>query len=63
MQLFGAVTSAVSSILAQQGDGPLYGHKAAYEGGQQVGQITIYVMIGAVVLWGIAKVGAKLFKK
>ncbi len=42
-------------VLAQQGNAPPYGHNEAYENGRQLGQITVYVMIAAVVLWGLGK--------
>jgi hypothetical protein len=54
---------SVPLILAQQQTGAPYGQTEAYEHGQQVGQIAVYVMIGAVVIWGIVKCGARLLKK
>lgn len=63
MESYGEIETSVPVNLAQQGGGPLYGHNDAYEGGRQVGQIAAYVMIGTIVLWGVFKYGAKLFKK
>jgi hypothetical protein len=54
---------SVPLILAQQQPGAPYGHTEAYAQGQQVGQIAAYVMIGAVVIWGVFKFGARLLKK
>src|SRR5436190_6612536 len=56
---------SITVILAQQEDGPRapFGHKEAFEGGRQVGQIAVYVMIATIVIWGLFKFGAKLFKK
>ena len=60
MDWLNASTHPVPIVLAQgpQAGGPANGN-AAYEGGQRVGQITVYVMVAVVVLWGISKI----FKK
>jgi hypothetical protein len=50
----GTTSNSVWLVLAQQGNSPLYGNNEAYENGQQVGQIAVYVMLAAVVLWGVA---------
>lgn len=42
-------------IIAQQGTGPAFGHRDAYEGGQKVGEYTVYAIIAAIVVWGIVQ--------
>jgi hypothetical protein len=48
------MSNTVPLVLAQQG-GPTYGHRDAYEGGRKVGEIMVYVMFAAVLIWGLLK--------
>ena len=43
-------------VLAQQPGGTPSRNREAYEGGQQVGQIAVYVMAAAVVVWGVVSI-------
>ena len=45
-------------VLAQQG-GPTYGHREAYEQGRKIGDIMVYAMVAAILIWGLSK----LFKR
>jgi hypothetical protein len=46
--------NCMTVVFAQQSD-PMYGHRDAYENGKKVGQITVYVMVGAILIWGVLK--------
>ena len=58
MEQFGPMGDSVPLVLAQQGV-PTNGHREAYEGGRKVGEITVYAMVAAILIWGLFK----LFKK
>ena len=40
-----------------------FGHRDAYEGGKTVGQITFYVMLGVIVIWGLPKLLRRILRR
>jgi hypothetical protein len=58
MEQFGPMDHSVPVVLAQQG-GPPNGNREAYEAGRKVGEITVYAMVAAILIWGLLK----LFKR